>query len=617
MTAGLYWLPRNPRWLDRLADLERGAGDWAALTALAGFDLDAIRTDRLDRVRPARFPAPPPGLAAAPERVVVLGSGTLDHLMPALRVAGLRRGLWIDTLADGYADARLQLADPSPALRDFRPTAVLLCFDARALTAGAEPIIDRLRTLWRLARDRFACTVLQQTLLPVAPALAGSNEHRIAQSAAARIFEANAQLRDAADQDGVDLVAIDAAAARHGIDRWHNPILWHHARQEISPAAAPLFGDLVVRVLAARRGLSRKVLVLDLDNVLWGGEVGELGLEGVALGGGSAEGEAFAAMQAYAAASARRGIVLAVCSKNDPDTARACFARHPEMRLGLADVACFVASWDDKATSLKRIADRLRLPLDSFVFVDDSPFERDLIRRALPMVAVPELPDDAALMPQCLADAGYFEAVRLTAEDRNRAAFYAADRQRAAAREDATDIEAYLASLEMRLVWRRFDAGNLARIHQLTAKTNQFNLTTIRYSEDALRAVMADPRAFGLQFRLHDRFGDSGIIGVVIGRLQPLGDVTIESWLMSCRVIGRRLEPAMLRVVAEHATRIGGRRLTGEYRPTTRNGIVAEFYPGLGFEMLPDDGAGRRFGLVIDPASMADGPVAIERGQDA
>ena len=233
------------------------------------------------------------------------------------------------------------------------------------------------------------------------------------------------------------------------------------------------------------------------------------------------------------------------------------------------------------------------------------------------MVAVPELPEEPALVPQCLADAGYFESVHVTAEDRERGGFYRSMAQYRSGRAQATDLGSYLESLEMRLLWQRFDTGNLRRTHQLINKTNQFNLTAQRYTEAELQEIMRDRSAFGLQFRLTDRFGDNGIIAVVIGRVRPDRTAELEAWLMSCRVIGRQVEVAMLNVVADVARRSGAARLVGRYHPTGRNQMVASFYPDRGFEPVTPDQTTQRFVLSLDGWRPSSTPIALAEVADA
>jgi FkbH-like protein len=325
--------------------------------------------------------------------------------------------------------------------------------------------------------------------------------------------------------------------------------------------------------------------VLDLDNTLWGGVVGDDGLASLVLGQGSAAGEAFVAFQDYARELSRRGIILAVCSKNDEANALEPFEQHPEMLLRRGDIASFVANWNDKPANLRTIAGELNIGLDSLVFVDDNPFERNLVREALPMVAVPEISDDPATYARTLANAGYFEGVSVTDEDRDRSRQYQSNRQREALKVSATDLDSYLRGLEMQLIWKQFDQLGLQRTVQLINKTNQFNLTTRRYSGEEILALMHDKRAFGLQLRLTDRFGDNGIIGIVIGRMSD-DDCLIDTWLMSCRVLGRQVEPTTLNLVAAAAKRLGARRLIGEYLPTKKNGMVHEHYSKLGFSVV-------------------------------
>jgi len=303
-------------------------------------------------------------------------------------------------------------------------------------------------------------------------------------------------------------------------------------------------------------------------------------------------GEAYAAFQGYAASLARRGVILAVCSKNDEANALEPFDKHPEMVLRRGDIACFAANWNDKATNLREIAGCLNIGLDSLVFADDNPAERAIVRRELPMVAVPELPEDPALYASCLAAGGWFEAARLTDEDRERSGQYQANLRRDAMRTSVTDIGGYLQSLDMELRWSRFDRVGLSRIVQLINKTNQFNLTTRRTTDAEVAALIADPHALTLQMRLLDQFGDNGIIALVHGHLAG-PDLVIDSWLMSCRVLGRGVEEATLGLIATEAACLGAARLLGEYRPTPKNGMVRDHYAKLGFTPLdagPDGG---------------------------
>lgn len=612
MTSGapiLHWLPVDPEWRTAVRSASRSEDvTWQKIVALANNRLDFLATTMLDGVLQRHFSAPPAMLATNPIRLAVLGSSTLTHLHAGIRVAGVRRGLHITTYDGDFGQYRQELADPSSGLHRFAPTAILFALDSRHLTAGigaaatqadARSALDAAKTslisLWRQARAAFGCRVLQQTAVPVFDNLLGSNEHRLHGSRADFIRRLNDELREAADAEGVDLVAIDRRAGLDGLDAWYDAGLWHRSKQEISPAASPMYGELVARVLAAQQGRSYKCLVLDLDNTLWGGVIGDDGIAGVQLGQGSAAGEAFVAVQDYAKALAARGVILAVVSKNDEANALEAFERHPEMVLRRDDIAAFVANWSDKATNIRAVANTLNIGLDSLVFLDDNPFERNLVRQELPMVAVPEVPDDPALFPRVIADAGYFEGVGITAEDLDRGAQYQGNLSREAERAVATDLPAYLRSLDMILSWRRFDREGLPRVVQLINKTNQFNLTTRRYGHEEVDAMVDDERIVGLQFRLQDKFGDNGVIAIVIGRLLSGGEMAIDSWLMSCRVLGRDVEAATLNVLAEQAAALGASRLVGDYLPTAKNGMVHDLYTRLGFSAVPhpQEGASR------------------------
>ena len=628
--TSLYWLPDLAQWRDRLLGLPaEPAAAWQEAVAIANTRLDFVRTNALDHaLRRALGGTVPPGLPAKPLRLAVLGSATLTHLLAGLRVGGLRRGIHVTIHEGDFGQYWQEIADPASALHAFQPNTVILALDAYHLAAGVNAgmeaqeadaaltaMLERIRGCWRMLREAFGCHIVHQMPLPVHPPLLGMNEQRLPGSPAAFVARLSAELRRAADEDGVDVLALDRAAADSGLSAWHDAGLWHRAKQEVSPAAAPMYGDLAARLMAAKQGRSFKCLVLDLDNTLWGGVVGDDGLEGLTLGQGSALGEAFAAFQTYARELSRRGVILAVCSKNDEANALEPFEKHPEMVLRRGDIACFVANWNDKAANIRAIAQELNIGLDALVFVDDNPFERALVRQELPMVAVPEISDEPSSYPRTLADAGYFESLWITEDDRARTAQYQGNKQREAMRATATDLPAYLRSLEMRLTWRRFDAVGLQRVVQLINKTNQFNLTTRRYAEDGITAIMRDPAAFGLQLRLLDRFGDNGIIAVVIGRMLDAQDLLIDTWLMSCRVLGRQVEPTSLNLIAAQARALGARRLIGEYFATAKNGMVRDHYPKLGFAPAgPGEHGGERYYLDLDRFAPADTFIEVVEG---
>ncbi|MEC4592301.1 HAD-IIIC family phosphatase [Nitrospirillum amazonense] len=598
--VSLDWLHSDADWQIHLKKLEANpTAEWTDFAGLARQNLDFIRTDRLDRALTKSDVIPPKEIT--PVRLAILGSSTQAHLQGAIRVAGLRYNLGIRIHQGEYGQYVQELLAPPADLRDFQPNYLLLTIDAAHAVGGLKPnmdvdsvtnlrraFVERLRQCWRGAHA-LGARVIQQTILPSGLPLLGQNDHLLPGSPATFVAAVNQEVRAAASEDGVFLLALDHEAVRHGVDAFHDPVMWCRAKQDVKPGAAPYYGDLVARLIAAAAGRSAKCLILDLDNTLWGGVVGDDGVEGIALGQGSAEGEAFAAIQAYAKALSQRGIALAVCSKNDEANAKAPFERSPEMVLRLPDIACFVANWQNKADNIRQIAERLSLGLDAMVFLDDNPAERALVRAELPMVRVIEMAEEPALVPAMLANCGWFESVSVTAEDFTRSAQYAANVARDAMRENATDLDGYLASLDMRLLWREFDTLGQARIVQLINKTNQFNLTTRRYTDAEITELVEATNAKGLQFRLLDTFGDNGMIGVVIIRAtNEVGTWEVDTWLMSCRVLGRRAEQAMLKVVVDFARSLGAERLIGRFIPSGRNDMVREHYTKLGFSALGD-----------------------------
>jgi FkbH-like protein len=299
----------------------------------------------------------------------------------------------------------------------------------------------------------------------------------------------------------------------------------------------------------------------------------------------------------------RRGVVIVVCTKNTDEIAREPFRSHPEMLLREEHIAVFQANWDDKATNLNAIAETLDLGLESICFVDDNPAERERVRQELPLVSVPEIGEDPALFPSLIADSGVFEHVLLNADDLGRAASYESNARRVELRTKIGNYDEYLKSLHMTLTLSRFDSVGRPRIAQLINKSNQFNLTTQRYSEEDVKRFEAD-RAGILcwQARLDDAFGSHGIIGIVIVRTEPK-IWTIDTWLMSCRVLMRGVEETLMNLLAERARTAGVEKIVGEYIPTNRNSLVSEFYPKLGFAQVPDDRADGAETYSCKPAS--------------
>jgi FkbH-like protein len=607
----LSWLPAPTNFREDLRAARQAPKPerFERLVRLARHRLGFLETIQLDRAL-AELAA---GSAAEFPRIrlAILASSTIDHVCPAIRVAGLRRELLIEVHSGKYGQYRQDLHDRSSDLYCFAPEIVLFSLTPRDAIArvplaatGTEAEetltgwVGELRNLWQKARRDLGAIVLQQTFLDVTDPIFGGHDRLVPGAPSRLVARLNERVAEAASANGVSIVDVARASERDGIDVWFESARWLQAKMEIAPQAAPLYGELVVRIIAAHRGLSKKCLVLDLDNTVWGGVVGDAGLEGIVLGEGSALGEAYLALQHHVRQLKERGVILAVCSKNDPAIAEAAFRDHPEMVLNRSDIAAFQANWNDKAANLEIIAERLNIGLESLVFVDDNPVERARIRQSLPMVAVPELPEDPALYVRCLADAGYFEAIGFTPDDRKRGEYYADNVQREALLQASESMEDFLSGLKMSVAFGPFTPVDLVRITQLINKTNQFNPTTRRYSADEVTALSA-PENLTLQFRLSDRFGDNGLVSAMILRSQSeQPDVLdIDIWVMSCRVFGRGLEHEAMNIAVEAALRRGARALRADYIPTAKNAVVSELYPGLGFSQVEEtalaDGATR------------------------
>jgi FkbH-like protein len=594
----LDWLPEAADFAPVLRSIRDApaAQRLETLVALAQRRLDYLQMIQLDRALSSVSSQPLVGLQHV--RLAALGSHTLEHLMPAIRVAGLRRGLRIEAHCGAYGQYRSEVLEPAAMLVKFAPQVMLFslsCREALAevsakstsseVGAAIDTFVEQLQHLWSRVRSRFEAQVLQQTFLDVTQPLFGSFDRLVPGAPSQVVASLNDRVARAAEQEGVHLVDVARASERDGRAAWHDIGKWLHAKQEIAPQAAAAYGEFVARVVGALFGRSRKCLVLDLDNTLWAGVVGDEGIEGIVLGNGSALGEAHAALQKYAKRLRARGILLAVCSKNDPQIAADAIEWHPEMALRMSDFASFKANWQDKAENLKSIATELNIGLDSLVFVDDNSFERARVRSALPMVAVPELPPDPAAYVSCIADAGYFESVSFTKDDERRADRYADEAQRLQLRKGADTLEQFLQGLQMTVTYGPFAQVDLPRVVQLINKTNQFNLTNRRCTEQEVAALASNSDNLTLQFRLCDRLGDNGLVSALILRRRPDQPAMLEldTWVMSCRVFGRQLEQEAMNIAVECARARGISGIVAQYVATPKNAVVSKLYAQLGF----------------------------------
>ena len=622
----LQWLPRPPQEfserLKTLGNTESPIG--REIQSLASFGLNLNQLTKLakaiGKVRSEGKSLDP----LTPFRLAVLSNSTIDMIVPALVASAARRGIALEVVQPSYDQVAQEALTPDSRVNSSMADAVLFALDYRALplklslgdpdasavtVQGAFGYLQALRD--GIKANSNAVCIFQTFAAPV-ESLFGSLDRALPGTLRSLIDGINRELTAYVLGSGDVLLDVAGLAETVGLANWHDTQLWNMGKFSFSDELIPLYADHVGRKVAAIRGKSGKVLVLDLDNTVWGGVIGDDGLEGIKIAQGDATGEAHLAVQRLALDLRQRGIVLAVSSKNTDEVARTPFEQHPEMLLKLNHIAVFQANWNDKATNIRAIAEELSLGLDSIVFLDDNPVERGLVRKLLPQVAVPELPDDPAYYARTLTAGGYFEAVAFATEDLKRAGFYQDNAKRASLQKQVGGVDAYLASLDMTITFQPFDPTGRARIVQLINKSNQYNLTTRRYTDPEVTEAENAPEVFTMQVRLMDIFGDNGMISVVICR--PGGDRIwdIDTWLMSCRVLGRRVEHMVLREILEHARTTGIQKLTGTYRPSDRNKLVVDHYAKLGFAKVREEDSGlTQWELVVDGANPDGAPMKV------
>jgi FkbH-like protein len=566
------------RWALAVTEAADDFTSWRAAAALARRTADAGEAPR----RTARL--------------ALLGSYTTSQLVDMLWLAALKVSVSLEIYEGPYGQYRQEILDPVSAMYGFSPDIVVLAVHAGELALplyGATPAedvaaeVERWQSLWRTLGTRMDATIVQHlfALPPEAPF--GHLGATLPGSRLTMAQAVNAQLAAAAS-DQIAIVDCERLAALVGKRRWFDPRYWHLAKQAVALDVLPLLARHTAAVVAARLGLGKKCLVLDLDNTLWGGIVGEDGTSGIRLGA-TPEGEAFQAFQESILALKRRGVVLAVCSKNNEADAREVFERHPAMRISLDDIAVFVADWRSKPEQLQSVAEALDIGLDSLVIVDDNPVEREAVRQFLPEVDVVTLPADPSEYTRALADYLLFEPASFTTEDERRTDHYRGRRVAAEAAASAETIDDFYRSLDMRSVISPFTDDDLPRIAQLVGKTNQFNLTTRRHSAAALRAFADDASCVHLSFRLADRFTDHGLVALAIA-FQRGAALELDTLLMSCRVIGRSLEATILQELCRAAAERGCSELRGSYVPSPKNELVRDLFPRHGFDLVAESG---------------------------
>ncbi|HTQ08055.1 MAG TPA: HAD-IIIC family phosphatase [Polyangiaceae bacterium] len=578
----------------------------ARLATAADVDEELAIAAELRALPPAAFEH------CARGRLAVLTGYTSKWLTELTFAHAVARGVHLETRETLYGLYEQALFARDPELVAFRPNVVYFCVGSEHLALeSVASEVERWRRAWELARELFECDVILNTFVEPAPRVYGNAELKLEGSRGRAVAELNLALASAAPPY-VHLHDVNALALEHGRAKLFDQKWFTLAKLPASMACLPDYARSLAAVVGALHGRSKKGVVLDLDGTLWGGVVGDDGIDGIRVGGDTAEGESFSRFQRYLKALAERGVFLAVVSKNEEAVARAAFERR-EMPLRLADFSAFAASWGTKDKALLEVARTLNVLPESLVFVDDSPAERELMRQRLPEVTVVELPTDPTLYPAALAAGRYFETVSVTKEDRLRAKGRDAELARAELERDAGSYEDYLASLQMEASIRPWNEEEVPRVVQLVGKTNQFNLTGLRFTDAQMRARIGDPAFLSLCLSLRDRFGDHGLVSVLAGHARD-GVCELENWVMSCRVFKRGVEAVMFGEACRTLHARGVRSVVGKLVVTERNGYVKDLFPSLGFEPTGTDESGAttwRFELDAQSAAPPKSPILV------
>lgn len=565
-----------------------------------------------------------PGFAREKLRLGIIGGYSLYPLHELVEhlceVHGFPCEVWLGAF-DNYVS---EIMDPESELYRFAPEVVLLLpsearcaytgniADSRQVqqAAAAQLVNSLLELITGLHKKSRAEIILANFMLPGRHDLGPYRSRTLGSDWSFRKW-VNLELGLSAPAY-LHICDLEFLSHRHGAIQARDDRAWFESKQPCSPALLVELAREVTQIMTSLRRSPKKVLALDLDNTLWGGVVADDGMEGIELGDTSPRGEAFKAFQKYIKSLKQRGVLLAVCSKNDHAKAERVFRKHPEMVLGLEDFVSFKANWEPKSDNLRAMALQLNLGLDSFVFVDDNPAEIEIVRQFAPEVATILLgPDPSAYVAQ-LQDCRHFEPRSVTAEDAARTGQYRSEAQRKEFEGKAADMGSYLESLEMEAVINEFLTADVPRLAQLINKSNQFNLTTRRRTEADVLAVISDPGCIGFSVRLKDRFGDHGLISIVIGQKAD-HTMKIDTWLMSCRVLKRQVEELVLNELARLCALRGCNRLEGVYLPTPKNDMVRDFYSRMGFSLMKEDAACREFELKLDAFHPMDTKIKVVR----
>lgn len=534
-------------------------------------------------------------------KVALLGDTATQLLVTSIKGEAVDRGLSLDIYEGEYSQVERQLMDPTSELYAY-DSEILIIFQSThklgeyhsSLTIEKQELLadERLSFIASLCENpSFANKKIIYFNYPeIEDTVFGSYANKVESSFSFQVRKLNYELMKLSGQYP-NLFICDIAGLQNVFGRrfMFAPNVYMTTEMVLSVNALPYVASRVVDIITAIKGQFKKCLILDLDNTVWGGVIGDDGLEGIELGHGLGIGKAFTEFQMWVKKLKQRGIIICIASKNNEETAKEPFEKHPDMVLKLDDIAVFQANWETKVDNIRTIQSILNIGFDSMVFLDDNPFERNMVRENIPGITVPELPDDPAMYLEYLYTLNLFETASYSNADKDRTKQYQVEAKRVSLSKTFTNEADFLKSLNMISTVSGFTRFNTPRVAQLSQRSNQFNLRTIRYTEADIESMAKDPNVIDLSFTLEDKFGDNGLIAVVIMKQQDVETLFVDTWFMSCRVLKRGMENFTLNTMVEFAKEKGYKRIVGEFIPTPKNKMVELHYPNLGFSQLESE----------------------------
>jgi FkbH-like protein len=528
-------------------------------------------------------------------KIALLGDSATQFLNQAIRGAGFEHDLDLQIWEADFNQIELQVFDPASDLYAFAPDLVVIFRSAHKLASKysklkpehyigfADGQLTDVAQLYEAITLHSRAKVICYNYTETDDAVFGNYASKVEHSFLFQLRKLNYELMVyAARNAGFYIADISSIQNQVGKAAMFQPSVYINTEMVLSIDALPLVAEKTVQLIAAMYGKFKKCVIVDLDNTMWGGIIGDDGLENIQIGS-LGIGKAFTEFQYWIKKLKNRGIIIAVCSKNTESIAKEPFEKHPDMVLHLDDIAVFMANWDNKVNNIKHIQSILNIGFDSMVFLDDNPFERNMIRENIPGITVPELPEDPAEYLEYLYTLNLFETVSFSGEDAERTKLYQVEAKRAVLQASYTNEDDFLKSLCMTSLVEPFNKFNTPRVAQLSQRSNQFNLRTVRYTEDDIKHLITQPDTYTIAFTLEDQHGDNGLICVIILKKENAETLFVDTWLMSCRVLKRGMEHFILNNVVALAKQHGYTNLKAEYLPTAKNQMVKDHYKKLGF----------------------------------